>query len=276
MTRTKHRRTLRSLVIACAVFTLGISTAGATTIVGIRTPDEIVIAADSMGTFRGGGGPDSTKPVCKVFTVQDVGFAISGLTKGPIHGLNAEILVADAISRRQSISQVADAIENELSRVIRHELERQKQDELDLFSKSVAGEDGYVTSVLLGVLEGGVPVAVGIGFKASQGAAGRVTVGTSRLMCPGDCPSGVFTFFLGERGPIDNYTKSHGKNMSMPPAPGARFLVQVVIDAGVPTVSAPIDVLTISKQGVSWSAVKNGCGGAPSGWEKPSARQEKN
>ena len=126
------------------------------------------------------------------------------MTKDPTRGFNAE-------TRWHRISEVVVTIENELNRLIHHELERLRQTEPDLFSKSIAGEDGYVTSVLLGALDRGVLVAVGLAFKASQGADGHIDIKTSRLACPGDCPSGVFTFFLDERRPIDDSSRLTGK-----------------------------------------------------------------
>lgn len=254
------------LSIVVGVIALSMPFADATIIVGIRTPEEVVIAADSVGTF-GGRYPEMTKPVCKIFIVRGVGFAVGGLARSPRGGLDADAVVARALSERQSLFQAVTVIEAELGLHISQELERQKREEPKLFSETAEGEDGRVTSVLLGAFEGNVPVAVCVSFKASQDPAGKISVSTSRLTCPGDCPSGVLTFYLGNWRPIERYTSEHDQHLKMPPAAAARFLVQLVIDARVPGVGPPIDVLVISKSGMSWQALKEGCGGVPSGFQ---------
>jgi len=254
------------LAIVLGVVALSAPCADATIIIGMRTPEEVVIAADSVGTFSG-QYPETTTRVCKVFTVRGVGFAVGGLAKSPRGGLDADAVVARALSGRQSLLQAVTVIEAELRLHISQELERQKREEPKLFSETVEGEDGRVTSVLLGAFEGNVPVAVCVSFKAAKDPAGKISVSTSRLTCPGDCPSGVLTFYLGNWRPIERYTTEHDQYLKMPPAAAARFLVQLVIDAQVPGVGPPIDVLVISKSGMSWQALKEGCGGVPSGFQ---------
>ena len=273
MTRHGKQRFLLDLSIALVLLALGAPFAEATIIIGIRTPEEVVIAADSMGTFHG-LYPETTKPVCKIFTVGGVGFAVGGLAKSPRGGFDAAAVIARALSGRRFILQAVTAIEAELRIHIAQELERQKHEDPKFFAKTVEGEDGCVTSILLGAFEGGVPVAVGVSFKASYDPAGKISVSTSRLTCPGDCPSGVLTFYLGNWSPIEHYTSEHGQPVEMPPAAAARFLAQLVIDARVPGVGPPIDVLVISKSGISWQTLKEGCGGVPSGFQDSSPFHE--
>jgi hypothetical protein len=106
-----------------------------------------------------------------------------------------------------------------------------------------------------------------VSFKASQDPAGNISVSTSRLTCPGDCPSGVLAFYLGNWRLIGHYTSEHAQHLTMAPAAAARFLVQLVIDARVPGVGPPIDVLVISKSGMSWQALKEECRGVASGFQ---------
>jgi hypothetical protein len=266
MTRHGKQGCLLYPSIALVIMALGAPVAEATIIIGIRTPDEVVIAADSMGTFQG-FYPETTGPVCKVFTVGGVGFAVGGLAKSPRGGFDAAAVVARALSGRRSLFQAVAAIEGELRIHIAQELERQRHEDPKFFAKTVEGEDGSVASVLLGALEGDVPVAIAVGFKASYDPAGRISVSTSRLTCPGDCPSGVLTFYLGNRSPIAHYTGEHAQPLEMPPVAAARFLAQLVIDARVPGVGPPIDVLVITKSGISWQALKEECGGVPSGFQ---------
>jgi len=235
-----------------------------TTIVGIRTPELVVIAGDSAGTFRG-GGPDKTRSVCKVFSVRAAGFAIGGLAKDPARGFDAEAAVANALQDRESIRGAMIKIRDILSNALIAELERLKKEESTLYEWSLRGAGGYVTLVLIAAFEGEQPVTSAIAFKGHEDPPGRIGLTTSQLNCPGDCPGGVLTFFLGERSAIDRYTVKHGKNFDMSPEKAAPFLVGLEIGAGTTGVGPPIDVLKITKEGPFWIARKAGCADSPVG-----------
>ena len=67
--------------------------ASATTIVAIRTPDEVVIAADSAATIQGDGRPRTTGAVRKIYEVDaSLFFAVSDLVSGM--GVGAPITIA--------------------------------------------------------------------------------------------------------------------------------------------------------------------------------------
>ncbi len=255
------------LFTACfASMTISPAPAHSTTIVGIRTPELVVIAGDSAGTFRG-GGPETTRSVCKVFSVGGAGFAISGLSRDLRRGFDAEAIVARALWHRESIRGAMIEIQNKLSGALIAELERLKKEEPTVYEKSLQGVGGCVISVLIAAFEGHEPVASAIAFKGQEDPSGRIGLSTIYLNCPGDdCPGGVLTFFLGERGAIDRYTAKHGKNFNMPPEEGAPFLVGLEIGARTSGVGSPIDVLRITKEGPFWITRKAGCNDSPSGF----------
>ena len=236
--------------------------AQATTIVGIRTPAQVVIAADSMGTSRG-NRIETTRPVCKLFTVNDTAFGISGLAKDLPWNFDAENLVAGSLRRHTRLAEAANDLTERLKGMLGSYLERLKAGNRPLYAKTLEGEGGAITSVLLAAYEGDQPVAIGMGFHASEEPGGRVGITATRVSCPGDCPNGVMHFILGERRPIDRYIAEHGEDRLLPAGSGAPFLVQLVIDEGSKRVGPPVDVVVIDRQGVSWPARKEGCGGAP-------------
>jgi hypothetical protein len=61
-----------------------IGSAAATTIVMIRTPNEVVIAADSEGTFEGNAEPKRAESVCKIYQVGEHFFGVAGLVHDPV------------------------------------------------------------------------------------------------------------------------------------------------------------------------------------------------
>jgi Proteasome subunit len=241
---------------------LALPVAHATTIVGIRTPAQVVIAADSMGTSRG-YRIETTQTVCKIFTVKDTAFAIGGFVKDPIWNFDAENLTAESLRRQNRLTETANDLTERLTGMLGSYLERLKPGNPFLYAKLLEGEDGTITSILLTAYEGDQPVAIGMGFRASEEPGGRVRITATRVTCPGDCTNGVMYFFLGERRPIDRYIAEHGKDPLLPASSGAPFMVQLVIDGGSKRVGPPIDVVVIDRQGVSWPARKEGCGGAP-------------
>lgn len=237
--------------------------AHATTIAGIRTPAEVVIAADSLGTSRG-YRIESTQPVCKIFTVKDTAFAIAGLVKASAWNFDAESLAAESIRRQNRLTEAANDLAERFTSMLGSHLERLKKENPYLYGKLLEEQDGSLTSILLAAYEGDQPVAIGMLFSASEETGGRVKVSATRIACPGDCPDGVMYFFLGERRPIERYIAEHGKDRLLPASSGAPFLVRLVIDGGSKLVGPPIDVMVIDRQGVSWPSRKDGCGGAPS------------
>ena len=239
---------------------LPLPAAHATTIVGIRTPTQMVISADSMGTARG-YRIESTQPVCKIFTVKDAAFAIAGLVKNPTWNFDAEKLTAESLRRQIHLTESANDLTERLAGMLGTYLGRLRSGNPVLYSKLLEEDDGNITSILLAAYEGDQPVAIGIGFRASEEPGGLVRITATRVTCPGDCPNGVMYFFLGERRPIDRYIAENGKDRLLPASSGAPFLVQLVIDTGSKRVAPPIDVVVIDSQGVSWPARKEGCGG---------------
>jgi hypothetical protein len=128
-----------------------------------------------------------------------------------------------------------------------------------LFQRSIEGPGGFVLSVVFIGLDSGQPVAAGFGFHVTTTSSEAFSIEPQRFTCPGDCPRGVYTFFLGQRDAIDRYTAEQGKNLALSPEDAAKFLVELEIRAGSPGVGAPVDVLRIDKSGPSWMARKSNC-----------------
>jgi Proteasome subunit len=252
------------LPVFLAVSCVGLASpvAHATTIVGIRTPEQMVIAADSLGTARG-YRIESTRPVCKIFTVKDTAFAIAGLVKDPAWNFDAENLTADTLRRQNRLTEAANDLAERLTAILGSYLERLKKGNPFLYGKLLEERDGTITSILLAAYEGDRPVSIGLSFRASEETGGRIRIAGTRITCPGDCPTGVEYFLLGERRPIERYIAEHGEDRLLPAGSGAPFMVQLVIDGGSKQVGPPIDVIVIDRQGVSWPVRKEGCGGAP-------------
>jgi hypothetical protein len=241
------------LIISMSAPSLG------TTIVAIRTPELFAIAADSAGTFKGGGNSDRERPVSKIFQSGGVLYAIGGLAKDSRRGFDPERVIADFLRASHQLQSAVTNLETILSESLREELSKLQKEEPDLFRDAIQGSING-TSVLMASFENGQPIAIGIHFVGAVNSDGKVVVRTHRLACPGDCLDGTYTFFLGHRKAIDKYVAEHDKRFSMWPEEAVRFIVQLEIDAKTPGVAPPIHVVRLNKDGIRWLSPERAVG----------------
>jgi hypothetical protein len=76
--------------------------ASATSIVGIRTSEVVVIAADSEGSFE--GATTTKRQVCKIHPAGNLYFAVGGLVKDPPRGFDVEEIVGALAANSASIA----------------------------------------------------------------------------------------------------------------------------------------------------------------------------
>jgi hypothetical protein len=228
-----------------------------TVIVAVRTPEVFAIAADGEGTFRSEGKVTSRRSVPKIFQQSGALYAISGLTKDPGRGFDPTAMIAASLAVPLPLRNTANSLEVLLSKALEDELTKLRVEEPALFREAVEG-DNRGTSVLLARWENGEPAGIGLHFLPAVDVQGNLTIQTQRLACPGDCPRGTFTWFLGHRKAINKYVAERGNNMRMSPEDGVRFLVQLEIDAGTPGVGPPIHVVRLDGDGVTWLSGTSG------------------
>ena len=227
-----------------------------TTIVAVRTPEVFAMAADGEGTFKGRGMPTTSRLVSKIFQKAGLLYAISGLTKDANRGFDPAAAIASFISVPQPLRKTANDLERILSNSLRNELTTLRAEEPALFRHAVEG-DSRGTSILLACWENEEPLAIAIHFLGVLDEEGKLTIRTTRLACPGDCPNGTFTFFLGHHTAIDKYASERGNRIPMSPEESVRFFVQLEIDAGTPGVGLPIDIVRLDRNGISWLSGKS-------------------
>jgi hypothetical protein len=233
---------------------VGSTTAFATAIVCIRTPDAIAIAADSLGTFTGG----ETRPVCKIQRAGRFFFAVEGLAEDPGRGFSprSEINRALATDSIQTVDSVARIVAAALQQDFGRELSALAAQAPDDLRRALASPPG----VLLVGVDAGTPTAVAFHLQTTPKTSWPGAITTEWRRCPGvDCPQGHFTFFLGPHGGIDAYIAEHGSALAMLPEEAARFMVDLEIQRRTRDVGGPIDVLTVTSRGARWITVKPQC-----------------
>jgi hypothetical protein len=242
-----------SLLVVVAVL-LASAPALATAIVAIRTPDVVVLAADSRGTFA--GGMETTRQVCKIHRVGELFFAVAGLSEDPGRGFSAVSIVSGVLRSSDGVMRAARVAAEEMADPLRRELTKLAGEDKALLERSLA----TLPSVIVVGVDGGVPAAAGFHFEVPGGGSWPAELSLRTLNCPGDCPNGVYTFFLGQRSAIDRYVADRGRAFGMSPEDGAKFLVNLEIQAGSPGVGGPVDVVRVSSKRAEWISVKPGCG----------------
>ncbi len=181
-----------------------------TTIVAVRTPEVFAMATDSKGTFEGGGRAATSRPVSKIFQKDGILYAISGLTKDTKRGFDPVASIDDSVSDLEPLQNIANKLEQVLSKALEGELTVLRAEEPELFRQEIAADGNHGTSILLACWENEGPLSIGIHFHGVLNEDGKLAIRTTRLACPGDCPSGIFTFFLGHHTAIDKYVAQRG------------------------------------------------------------------
>jgi hypothetical protein len=253
--RTIQTRFIESL--ALIIYLSFLQPSRATTIVAIRTPAEVVIATDSAATIEGDGVPATTKTVCKIYQVNtSLFFAVSGLVNDPRTGFSVTNIVRSDCQGVDKISAKLSRIERDVQTALLRELPQVRDRDPTGYAK-LSNSKGAV-SVMLAGIDGGLPVATSFSLGLAASPEGSIKISILTDSCPGNCPNGVRAFWLGDGAEIDSLRADRKlPTLSMPDL--ARYLVQVEIDAGVPTVHGPVDVLRILPSGPIWVQRKQSC-----------------
>lgn len=234
--------------------------ASATSVVCIRTPDSIVIAADSMLAVR--GADNSGKPCreCKIIQAGGIFFSMTGFVKDPVRPYDAVKIIGEMLKglapRRDPVNSVAEAV----TAGLKDELRRLKGEAPELYNRYMRYQKGTLLKVLLAGFEKDTPMTVLLGFRQAISPYGEITITAEREACPGNCdPARSNVFILGDRRPIDSYLKKNEKVDFKSTENAAKFLVDLVIAAHMPDVGPPVDVLRIDANGARWIERKEEC-----------------
>ena len=218
----------------------------ATSIVASRTLDEVVIGADSLGTFDDGKNI-STRNVCKIHEHAGVVFAIAGVEVNAATGFNAATLIADEAAKGHPVSETIRAIEAVIKPNLMRALEWQQKERPEMYQRRVIDNQELPLSFVLAGLENGAPVLYARAFK-SDGTIQRV-----------DSPNGEFTLWIGKSAAIESFRAQRKRRVYHSPIEFVRTLVQLEIDDDEPAVGGPIDLVRITRRGSEWVQRKSEC-----------------
>jgi hypothetical protein len=244
---------------------------GATAIAVIRTPDEIVAAADSKQTIDVFlPGFVSSRDVCKIHKIRDnLFFAVAGyrgvvdpLTGKPANTPQGGIFtVEQAVLRSNradfSIRENVDVWEQSIASFLAKNLAERQRNNPEHFKRNFSILSK--SDVVFFGIERELLVVHHLQFRAQDEP--QLTIIATRRVCPGDCEDPTFVpIFLGERDAMETKYLAEtrfSKNDGL--AKNAEALVDAAIAANPKAVGGPIDILRMTREKFSWIKVKPEC-----------------
>lgn len=232
--------------------------ASATSIVAVRTPTAVVIAADSLLTIRGGEKPLSAK-VCKIFQGGRFFFTLSGFYKDPDRDFDISALIPTLLDQEQSLVEAANAVTSRVAASLQTEMLRLRAEAPVIFTRNFPGEGQVVLKLLYAGFDDDQPVTLLQTFRYTMTHPGDVAVSSEKVSCPGECNPAVANFyFLTERAAIDEYLATK-EPLRLSPEETARLFVDLEVKSGAADTGPPVDVLRIDRSGGVWIARKEEC-----------------
>ena len=243
---------------------------GATAIALIRTPDEIVAAADSKQTIDVLlPGFVSTRDVCKIHKIRDhFYFAVAGYrgvvdpltgkaVDVPLGGISTvEQVVLRSHKAELSMRENVDVFQRSIVSFLIKNLGERQRDNPEHFKRNFSILSK--SDVVFFGIESEIMVVHHLQFRAQDEP--QVRISATRSMCPGDCQDPTLaSFFLGERDAMQMYWTETGFNKDDGLAKNAEALVDAAIAANPKAVGGPIDILRITREKSSWTMVKPEC-----------------
>jgi hypothetical protein len=243
---------------------------GATAIAIIRTPGEIVAAADSKQTIDVFlPGFVSSRDVCKIHKIRDNLFFAAAGYRGivdPLTGKAADtpqggiFTVEQAVLRSHkadlSIRENVDVWERSIASFLAKNLGERQRNNPEHFKRNFSILSK--SDVVFFGIERELMVLHHLQFRAQDEPQVRII--STRRMCPGDCEDPrLAPFFLGETDALQMYwaKTKFTKDDGLPK--NAAALVDAAIATNPKVVGGPIDILRITREKSSWIMVKPEC-----------------
>lgn len=224
----------------------------ATTLVIIRTGDEIVMAADSLMTLYG----HRPKLTCKIQRYGDVVFATAGLVVSSGGVVEFHTIITNILRRQLPWSKQAAQVEEWLRQPLLRTLRRLSREFPEEFDAHL--QRGFTFHVSLAGWRDGQPALEMREYFVEQEDDQTLTLRVERMSCPGQCSPHAEVFGVGENAEL---MRRLGALRELPAdLPGlARDLVNSEIAHHPDHVGPPVDVVRLDRSGVNWVNLKPAC-----------------
>lgn len=226
-----------------------------TSIVAIRTPQEIFIGADSKGTI--GGDKNKIVNVCKIRQFGSSFCAFSGLIDVSETHFRVWDIATSAFRHGNTLLDKIDAFEALITAPLSKTLHYVREVNPADFKRSFDTEDKVVLGMIFAAVEDGIPKIFVRDFQMST--TDPITFNIHKKSCPGTCPTGRHVYFSGHKKAMMKYYDEHPEIQRSGLDVTIDTLIGVAITNCGDAVGLPIDILRITTDGAKWIQHKTEC-----------------
>lgn len=229
-----------------------------TTIVVLKTPSEIYVGADSLGTRHDGTSsrPEST---CKIVQADNLFFyAVANISEDPETNFSVSTLVKYVISKGKTFKERVGIFEKATIAPLEKTLSNIKSKYRGLYLKEFQRKEAL--SIIFFGRENGALVLATVTFSASDPNPTTVHIKSNTMHCIGNCLKDTFPIFAGRFSNIAEITKSNPLLLTqLGPEKFVSRLIQIEIAANPETVGHPIDIIHVTTESTQWIQRKDQC-----------------
>lgn len=246
---------MKRFLIALILLPLLTSQGFATSIVAVRSPTEIVVAADSMERWAGDQRAPTT--VCKIRQFGHWFFAFAGVSQD----INVKFKVIDIASQASkeagNVRMAADNFERAILKALPPVLENAARVFPDFYTQHIDAKDA-LSAIFFG-FEGGVAhlhlrLFIPTGFQIGLGTIKNIRVDY------GEEKPGISYLLLGVSEFTNQFTyRNPDFFLKTSFADAARWLVEMEIVSAPQSAGPPVDVVRITGEGAQWIQKKQEC-----------------
>ena len=240
------RAVLEGLLVAiCA------ASSCATTVVLVRTPEHIVIAADSLWLGTADWHRYFPYIGCKITRVGNVYFAVSTVDSD---AMQVQALARRAISHSASVIGAARKFRGSLDEIAKRTAAHEVQSNIAMCRRKICTEVAFFG------IEQGVPVIAELKLEQIGGTRESLKLVPHEYVCPGNCDRRRTTvWILGRRDRLMRKQKVDTNLVAryLDEATARRW-VELEAAADPQYVGGPIDVLMLDSLGAHWRPVEGG------------------
>ena len=248
---------IQALFACAAALLLSVPTVHATAIVASRSPTLILIGADSKA-IRGGDTSDAMF-VCKIEQVGRFYYDAAGLTDNPFVNYTLSTIVEEAFRGGKTHTDKINRFEQLVQIPLSRALEYIRRDNPKFFEDYFDRGDKVALEVVFAGVVDGEPSFWTLSFTMEH--VNPISVSsTHRSSCPGDCPTGYYTYFIGSKQTMANYALMNPQIREAEPVSAINTLIQVQANSTPNKVGGPIDILFITKDRAQWIQKQAACG----------------
>lgn len=222
----------------------------ATSVVFVRTPDHIVVAADSLWLASSDWKRYFPYIACKIARVGHIYFTVSTVDTD---AMQVQELARKSIAQSASVIQAAKNFRVMVDQIAQRTAAHEIQSNLDMCQRKIC------TEIVFFGIEQRVPVIAEVKLEQVGKSRESLKLVPHEYLCPGNCDKrGKTAWAIGRRDRINRKGKADPDFARRNDEDSARHLVELEEIAEPQYVGGPIDVLMLDSTGAHWMPADGG------------------